>query len=232
MGAQTWVRDAKRGGGKSFVSGGVAAKPPPAKRQKLVWQRTAEFAPSDAGTSNPPQSNDTDRDDPPAKATHAAAKQQTTPSEQAAKAKAKELERLRQQIEAKKRTIQQNTESAKAAAINLQKKEEEEREQRRKKLEAGFSSAFAAAKEAADADIAASKSVISFADEVEVDRVLAAGTDYGVLLLAPGASAAAIRKRYRAMAVRLHPDKCKAPRAAEAFNRLVLAYQQISKYAG
>jgi hypothetical protein len=50
---------------------------------------------------------------------------------------------------------------------------------------------------------------LSAADSQEVERVLSARTDYAVLQLQPGAQAIQIKKRYRAMAIALHPDKCK-----------------------
>lgn len=91
--------------------------------------------------------------------------------------------------------------------------------------------AFSEAKASADAEIANSKTPIKFADEEEVKRVLSARNDYDVLQLQPGADAATVRRRYREMAVSLHPDKCKTDNAAQAFNRLVTAYQQLHKYA-
>jgi hypothetical protein len=33
------------------------------------------------------------------------------------------------------------------------------------------------------------------------------------------------------MAVTLHPDKCRLPGASDAFQRLVLAFQGVAKYA-
>ena len=56
------------------------------------------------------------------------------------------------------------------------------------------------------------------ADEAEVKRVLAAKSDHEVLQLKAGqADRASVKKRYRAMTLALHPDKCKVcdrPRAA------------------
>lgn len=70
--------------------------------------------------------------------------------------------------------------------------------------------AFKLAKETAAADMAkSSRATVSAADAAEVARVLAARDDYAVLRVQPGASSAALRKRYREMAVSLHPDKCR-----------------------
>lgn len=44
-------------------------------------------------------------------------------------------------------------------------------------------------------------------------------------------SAALLRKRYREMAIVLHPDKCKTEGASEAFQKLVSAYKNLLKYA-
>ena len=63
--------------------------------------------------------------------------------------------------------------------------------------------------------------------------MLSAADDYAVLGLprgGAGCGAAAVRARYRAMAVALHPDKCPAEGAREAFERLVTAYQGLLKY--
>ena len=49
--------------------------------------------------------------------------------------------------------------------------------------------------------------------------------------LPAGAGAAVIRKKYKEMAVALHPDKCKVEGASDAFRRLVQAQQNLLKYA-
>ena len=57
-----------------------------------------------------------------------------------------------------------------------------------------------------------------------IARVLAADDAYEALGVARGASRAACKKAYRRLALRLHPDKCGAPRAEEAFKRVSAAY--------
>ena len=37
-----------------------------------------------------------------------------------------------------------------------------------------------------------------------------------------------VRRRYRTLAMRLHPDKCSVPRAEEAFKRVSEAYRSHS----
>lgn len=141
-----------------------------------------------------------------------------------------ELEALRQQVAAKERELQQARELAQhLRAGNEQEERNEERRARRSRLEAGFSQAVAeAARLAAEsADLASS----SVADTEEVQRVLCSRTDHEVLQVAPGASAAVIRKRYRELAVSLHPDKCAVPDATLAFQRLVAAFAALNKHA-
>lgn len=94
---------------------------------------------------------------------------------------------------------------------------------------------YEAARQQAEADIKAQKATagsasISFADASEVERVLKASSDYAVLQLQPGVSASQAKKRYRQMAIALHPDKCATPQAGEAFHRLVTAYRNLSSY--
>ena len=105
---------------------------------------------------------------------------------------------------------------------------------RRANLDAGFAAAFAAA--AADARVAAATAAASgdappkSATAAEVARVLAAPDDAAVLGVPPGAGAAALRARYRELAVALHPDKCAHADAKAAFQRLVEAYGALQKY--
>ena len=65
-------------------------------------------------------------------------------------------------------------------------------------------------------------------DRIAVRRVMAAGSDWAVLDLAVNAQAERVRRAYRDLARRLHPDKCKAPGAKDAFQKLSRAYQNIS----
>ena len=65
-------------------------------------------------------------------------------------------------------------------------------------------------------------------DERECARVLGAASDAAALGL-PGAHATedAIRKAYRNLARRIHPDKCGAPRAKDAFHRVKVAFDAM-----
>ncbi|WIA28677.1 hypothetical protein OEZ86_011213 [Tetradesmus obliquus] len=73
----------------------------------------------------------------------------------------------------------------------------------------------------------ASSAAAADADEAEVKRVLSSKNDYEVLQLKPGCDAAALKKRYKELVVRLHPDKCKAADATLAFQRAHKAYQVL-----
>ena len=57
---------------------------------------------------------------------------------------------------------------------------------------------------------------VSAASNAEVERVLAAKTDLDVMQVKPGSSTAVIKKRYRAMTLALHPDKCKVHIASQS----------------
>jgi DnaJ family protein B protein 12 len=110
-----------------------------------------------------------------------------------------------------------------------------ELEARRARLNGAFGAAFANAakvqaekKQAAAAAAAAAPSG-GAADAAEVARVLGSRSHYDVLQLSPGCGSAALKKRYREMAMRLHPDKCGAEGASAAFQRANTAYQELLK---
>ncbi len=60
-----------------------------------------------------------------------------------------------------------------------------------------------------------------------IERALAAADAYEALGVERGASPAACKKAYRKLALRLHPDKCQAPHAEEAFKRVSAAYAAL-----
>lgn len=60
-----------------------------------------------------------------------------------------------------------------------------------------------------------------------IARTLAAEDAYGALGVARGASPTECKKAYRRLALKLHPDKCRAPDAAEAFKRVSAAYAAV-----
>jgi hypothetical protein len=65
-------------------------------------------------------------------------------------------------------------------------------------------------------------------DRIAVRRVMMAGSDWAVLDVPVNAQAKSVKQAYRDLARRLHPDKCKAPGAKDAFQKLSKAYQSIS----
>lgn len=80
------------------------------------------------------------------------------------------------------------------------------------------------------------KPAVVVADEAEVERVLAASTDYAVLQVPAGTSGAELRRRFREMAISLHPDKCKvgvSKQSSKKSNRVIeypLQSTFVSKY--
>jgi pyruvate/2-oxoglutarate dehydrogenase complex dihydrolipoamide acyltransferase (E2) component len=76
----------------------------------------------------------------------------------------------------------------------------------------------------------ASGEVRTMALDQLVDRTLrlARRADYhGCLGLAPGAEPVAVRRRYLALALRLHPDHAKHPQAREAFTAMDDAFRRV-----
>lgn len=68
-------------------------------------------------------------------------------------------------------------------------------------------------------------------EEIErraVQRVLLAGSDWQTLDLPPGSQKKWVKKSYLELAKVLHPDKCSAPGAKEAFQKLNKAYKALS----
>jgi len=65
--------------------------------------------------------------------------------------------------------------------------------------------------------------------EQSIKRVTRCGDDYYAILgIAKGASDDEIKKAYRKLALRLHPDKCQDPGAEEAFKRVGEAFSVLS----
>eukprot|EP00438_Fugacium_kawagutii_P006741 Skav219153 [mRNA] locus=scaffold1574:844926:845414:- [translate_table: standard] len=61
-----------------------------------------------------------------------------------------------------------------------------------------------------------------------IKKVSSAGDDYRILGIQTGASDDAIKKAYKTLAFRLHPDKCKECGAEEAFKKVVEAFSALS----
>ncbi|CAL5225192.1 g7975 [Coccomyxa viridis] len=140
-----------------------------------------------------------------------------------------ELRQLKEKIAARQAQLQREQAAAKAQA-EAEKRQKEEMNWRKSRLQASMAEAFKEARDAvAEAAAKRAPGASTAADEKEVARVLRARDDYEVLRLSPGCTLTALKKRYREMAVVLHPDKSTAARATDAFQRFMEAYQNILK---
>ncbi|KAK9916637.1 hypothetical protein WJX75_005192 [Coccomyxa subellipsoidea] len=207
MGATVWQRDGQ--GGKTFKTG-IQQNPQRPGKRKLVWKR------DDQQAHNPPEATTREQ-------------LERAEAERKVRAAQEELEALRRGIAEREQRLAREQREA-AAWEAGQRWQRDDMARRKSRLEAGFAEAFKQAKQTAAADMAKpGRAPVSAADTAEVARVLAARDDYEVLGVQPGASSAAARRRYREMAVALHPDKCRVPKAKDAFQRLVRAYQEVTK---
>jgi hypothetical protein len=182
------------------------------KRRKLVWQRESS-----------------DAKEPPA------GRKEATASAASAEERRKRLAELRRKIEEAERRVSEKKVQEEESHEHEEKRLQEEKrlkEDRKKKFEASFAEAFESARRQFAEDLASKKAPVVFADSTEIERILSAKSDYGVLQLAPGASSADLRKRYREMCLSTHPDKNDHPKAQEAFRKIVTSYKSLSKYIG
>lgn len=154
------------------------------------------------------------------------------------KAKEEELQRMKAKVQALEQ--QAKAEQASKKALEDEQRQQEQHQQQLKNRKARLNSAFGAA----FANAAKTKSAESVqastqqatttepaaADIAEVKRVLSSKGDYEVLQLLSGCSRAELKKRYKEMAVRLHPDKCSEEGATSAFQRVHKAYQNLNKF--
>jgi hypothetical protein len=131
--------------------------------------------------------------------------------------------------------------AAEAAAAEEARKLEAQREAhalRKNKLNSAFTGAFAnaakqkaevAAAAAATAAASAAAEASAPADSETVKGVLAAGSAWEVLQLKKGAGAADLKRRYKELARKLHPDKCSIEGATAAFQKVQEAYSELVK---
>lgn len=166
----------------------------------------------------------------------ARAKVEAAEAKERAKAHAKvEAERLRLERRAERkaalqehrRQLEQRREQMAAHQAQMLKEAAERQRQR-----AAASASAPLAEEAADAAATATQqSVQLIPDSIEtlVMQVLSRNCPFRCLGLKPGTPSEAVRKRYLALALRLHPDKAVHPRAQEAFSALERAYSRARK---
>lgn len=233
--------------GQKRIANGSQEKRP--EKRKLVWRRESTSlvdgehkgkvpgsAPrfgEDAGKVNGPSKplNNVDNKDKMRKGNDA---KETTTSVSSnnylSLEKRKELDALRSSIREKKAALEKKKSQILQKLAIKEELEESEREAKREKLETGFAGALAAEFGKLDNNPASMNQLVA-ADKDEVDRILSAHTDYEVLNLYPGVDAFTVRKKYREMAVKLHPDRCTADGASDAFQKMVKSYKQILKYA-
>lgn len=148
----------------------------------------------------------------------------------------------REALEAKMRAVEAEKAKLKAAieAAAREKAEKRDREAakaaesaRRERAAGNLLSGFRGVRKNAEAreeKLAAPVENLS-PEEIErraVQRVQLAGTDWQVLDLPPGSQKKWVTKSYRDLAKILHPDKCSAPGAKEAFQKLNKAYRALS----
>lgn len=145
--------------------------------------------------------------------------------------KAAELAELKRRIQEHEAQLAAQKRQKEAQEAQAAQEARQEQAKRRAKLEAGFAEAFKRAKEVADAELAQRKRPLKMASSDEIRRVLEANTDLDCLQVKAGVDALTIKRKYKELAVALHPDKCKEEGATDAFQRLVKAYQNLLKYA-
>lgn len=150
---------------------------------------------------------------------------------QAQRLKAAELAELKRRIQKHEAQLAAQKKHKEAVEARAAQEVRHEQGKRRAKLEAGFAEAFKRAKQAADVALAQRKSPVKLASADEIRRVLDAKTDHDCLQVKAGSDAPSIKRKYKELAVALHPDKCKEEGATDAFQRLVKAYQNLLKYA-
>ena len=155
----------------------------------------------------------------------------------AAKAKAEQMKAsIQEKADLAKRRKEQALKDA-AAKKELDKKQAALAKQERQRAASNLLSGFEGARQrtgvgtasgSADAAKAVEELTPEELDRIAVRRVMMAASDWAVLDLAPNSAAKWVKQSYRDLARRLHPDKCKAPGAKDAFQKLAKAYQNVS----
>jgi len=147
-------------------------------------------------------------------------------------ARAREAE-LRYEIERKRR------EAAARREAEAERREAEEvlgerraEEERRARLAQGLAASAGPGRPRAARARAPPKIGKLAVDAGLIADILGAEDDYRTLRLDHDASAEEVRVRYKQIVVGLHPDRCKLPRAQEAFMRVTKAHKSLLGFMG
>ena len=155
----------------------------------------------------------------------------------AAKEEAERMKRSIEEAAAKAKTKKEEAQREEYKRKELERKEMEMEKQKKQKAASNLLSGFAAARKkhgvgTADGPKPAAEPEVELTqeekDRQEVRRVMMATSDWQVLNLVPNAQPKWVKQAYRELAKVLHPDKCKAPGAKDAFQKLSKAYQNIN----
>jgi len=155
----------------------------------------------------------------------------------AAKEEAERMKRSIQEAAAKAKAKKEEAQREEWKRKELERKEMEMEKQKKQKAASNLLSGFAAARKkhgvgTADGPKPAAEPEVELTqeekDRQEVRRVMMATSDWQVLNLVPNAQPKWVKQAYRELAKVLHPDKCKAPGAKDAFQKLSKAYQNIN----
>ena len=156
----------------------------------------------------------------------------------AAKEEAERMKRSIKETAAKAKARKEEAQREEHARKELELKEKHMEKQKKQKAASNLLSGFAAARKKHGVGTADGPKTTEPTPEVEltqeekdrqeVRRVMMATSDWQVLNLVPNAQPKWVKQAYRELAKVLHPDKCKAPGAKDAFQKLSKAYQNIN----
>ena len=156
----------------------------------------------------------------------------------AAKEEAERMKRSIKETAAKAKARKEEAQREEHARKELELKEKQMEKQKKQKAASNLLSGFAAARKKHGVGTADGPETTEPTPEVElteeekdrqeVRRVMMATSDWQVLNLVPNAQPKWVKQAYRELAKVLHPDKCKAPGAKDAFQKLSKAYQNIN----
>ena len=238
MPSKTWTR----GGSDASTSTATKPKPKPKPTRDVLNDKSSTGATKRKGTWTRGGGGDDDDD----RADGSARKKRSGMNEKAAPFEPRSVKEQREQLAAKLAAVEKERAKLKAAleAAEAEKikqaKLAEERKARakadsedRRKRAGNLLSGFRGVRKTNEERVEhLAKPVENLSpEEIErraVQRVLLAGSDWQTLDLPPGSQKKWVKKSYLELAKVLHPDKCSAPGAKEAFQKLNKAYKALS----